>query len=142
MFGTFAPAGWPPYPWALPKRPWRRSVRREAFTLPTWRAAVALRLAGALVSSPSSLSSLSSPLGAPREKGVIGGSVPLCWAHKRGSIFVIITCGNELQELLEFRELAKFVVAKSQIFIKELLEFRELAKFVGRCKISHEVCVT
>ena len=51
-------------------------------------------------------------------------------------------CGNELQELLEFWELAKFVVAKSQIFIKELLEFRELAKFVGRCKISHEVCVT
>jgi hypothetical protein len=48
-------------------------------------------------------------------------------------------CGNELQELLEFWELAKFVVAKSQIFIKELLEFRELAKFVGRCKISHEV---
>ena len=45
--------------------------------------------------------------------------------------------GNELQELLEFWELAKFVVAKSQIFIKELLEFRELAKCVGRCKISN-----
>ena len=27
-----------------------------------------------------------------------------------------VFCGNELQELLEFWELAKFVVAKSQIF--------------------------
>ena len=80
MFGTFAPAGWPPYPWALPKRPWRRSVRREAFTLPTWRAAVALRAAAALVSPLSSLSSLSSPLGAPREKGVIGGYPPMLGA--------------------------------------------------------------
>ena len=80
MFGTFAPAGWPPYPWVLPKRPLKQTVRREALTLPTWRAAVALRLAGALVSSLSSHSSLSSPLGAPREKGVIGGYPPMLGA--------------------------------------------------------------
>ena len=52
-------------------------------------------------------------------------------------VFCDKNCGNELQELLEFRELAKFVVATSQIFTKELIEFRELAKFVGRCKISN-----
>ena len=32
---------------------------------------------------------------------------------------MIKSCGNELQELLEFWELAKFVVAKSQLFINK-----------------------